>query len=313
MPRHSKSAPNPFDSSNTFSFFEKGVQTKSWTNDDPDWNLHTQQGLACILHFSAFKDWLFCTFPHLSSFIPKEAFGDAIIDVGRHPKSVFARQIRNSGLRATEYPLASVAESPLLREIALETQTKALKRRPMSLFARLRRGGEGQARGKGARGHAPCSNNPRAGGQPTGLSVALRKLRAGHTPAPCSFMHALYAAYSQCSENLRNPVGLRDARRVAEIVMVRDSRNRGHFLRERHLRHLVSRFHLQALRTAHPSARPAVAAPAKPPLKCAHGSRLPRPFAYREPEFVVHRPGANVEDAGPTERRQHAPQPTPVG
>ena len=182
MPRHSKSAPNPFDSSKTFNFFEKGVQTKSWTNDDPDWNLHTQQGLACILHFSAFKDWLFCTFPHLSSFIPKEAFGDAIIDVGRHPKSVFARQIRNSGLRATEYPLASVAESPLLREIALETQTKALKRRPMSLFARLRRGGEGQARGKGARGHAPCSNNPRAGGQPTGLSVALRKLRAGHTP-----------------------------------------------------------------------------------------------------------------------------------
>ena len=132
-PQQSSSRPSSL--LNTFNFFEKGVQTKSWTYDVPDWSLHTQQGLACILHFSAFKDWLFCTFPHLSSFVPKEAFGDAIIDVGRHPKSVFARQIRNSGLRATEYPLASVARSPLLREIALETQTKALKRRPKSLFA----------------------------------------------------------------------------------------------------------------------------------------------------------------------------------
>ncbi len=41
-----------------------------------------------------------------------------------------------------------------------------------------------RVKGKRARGHVPCSNNPRAGGQPTGLSVALRKLRAGHTPAP---------------------------------------------------------------------------------------------------------------------------------
>ena len=176
----------------------EGVQTKSWTYDVPDWSLHTQQGLACILHFSAFKDWLFCTFPHLSSFVPKEAFGDAIIDVGRHPKSVFARQIRNSGLRATEYPLASVARSPLLREIALETQTKALKRRPMSLFARLRRGGEGQARGKGARGHAPCSNNPRAGGQPTGLSVRCKNCARDTPPRPrfpvCFLDGALLAA-----------------------------------------------------------------------------------------------------------------------
>ena len=61
---------------------------------------------------------------------------NAKTDFGCRPKCLFAREMRNSGLRATGLPPFTIAQSSFLREIAAAACAEAPKRRPMSVFAR---------------------------------------------------------------------------------------------------------------------------------------------------------------------------------